>query len=67
MTARPYFSFHRAYLVVDTAGAPPIGIVRKDGRHWRIMRFGVPEARQPREGFVTRQEAAERLQELGRQ
>ena len=58
-------SFLNAYLVASNSmGAPPLGIVRKDGHVWRILRFGVPSEEQPRAAFATRAEAGRRLVEL---
>jgi hypothetical protein len=58
-------SFLNAYLVAENSmGAPPVGVVRKDGNVWRILRFGIPADQQPSELFVTRREAGARLMEL---
>ena len=58
-------SFLDAYLVAEDAiGAPPVGVVRKDGHVWRIMQFGIPADQQPTEVFATRREAGARLMEL---
>ena len=58
-------SFLDAYLVAENSmDAPPVGVVRKDGNVWRILRFGVPADQQPSEVFATRREAGARLMEL---
>jgi hypothetical protein len=58
-------SFLDAYLVAENSmGAPPVGVVRKDGNVWRAMRFGVPASQQPSEVFATRRDAGARLMEL---
>ncbi len=58
-------SFLDAYLVAENSlGAPPVGVVRKDGNVWRILQFGSPADRQPSEVFATRREAGARLMEL---
>ena len=58
-------SFLDAYLVAENSiGAPPVGVVRKDGNVWRILRFGIPADQQPSEVFATRREAGARLMEL---
>jgi hypothetical protein len=58
-------SFLDAYLVAENSiGAPPVGVVRKDGHVWRILQFGIPADHQPREVFATRREAGARLMEL---
>ena len=58
-------SFVNAYLVAENSiGAPPVGVVRKDGNIWRILRFGVPADQQPSEVFATRRDAGARLMEL---
>lgn len=60
-------AFLNAYLVAaDAVGSPPIGVVRKDGNVWRVLRLGVPADQQPREAFATRAEAGARLMELER-
>ena len=41
-----------------------VGVVRKSGNVWRIIRFGVPESEQSREVFATRNDAGRRLIEL---
>ena len=45
-------------------GAPPVGVVRKDGNVWRILQFETPGEQQCREAFATRREAGARLLEL---
>jgi hypothetical protein len=58
-------SFLNAYLVAENSkGAPPLGVVRKDRKGWRILQFGIPTEQQPGEAFLTRKEAAARLLEL---
>lgn len=58
-------SFLNAYLVAENSiGPPPVGVVRKDGNVWRILRFGIPDDQQCREVFATRREAGARLLEL---
>ena len=58
-------SFLDAYLVAENSmDAPPVGVVRKDGNVWRILRFGVPADQQPSDVFATRREAGARLMEL---
>ena len=58
-------SFLDAYLVADNSmGAPPVGVVRKDGNVWRILRFGIPADQQPSEAFATRRAAGARLMEI---
>ena len=58
-------SFLDAYLVAENSmGAPPVGVVRKDGHVWKILRFGIPTDQQPSEVFATRREAGARLMEL---
>ena len=58
-------SFLDAYLVAENSiGAPPVGVVRKDGNVWRILQFGIPMDRQSGEVFATRREAGDRLMEL---
>jgi len=58
-------SFLDAYLVAENSiGAPPVGVVRKDGKVWRILQFGIPTYQQPSEVFATRREAGARLMEL---
>ena len=58
-------SFLNAYLVAENSiGAPPVGVVRKDGNVWRILRFEIPADDQPSELFATRREAGARLMEL---
>lgn len=58
-------SFLNAYLVAkDSRGAPPLGVVRKDGNVWRILQFGIPTDQQSSELFETRREAGARLVEL---
>ncbi len=55
-------SFLDAYLVAENSiGAPPVGVVRKDGSVWRILRFEIPADEQPSEVFATRREAGARL------
>jgi hypothetical protein len=54
-------SFLDAYLVAENSlGAPPVGVVRKDGNVWRILQFGIPADQQPSEVFATRREAGAR-------
>ena len=54
-----------AYLVAENSiGTPPVGVVRKDGNVWRILRFEIPADQQPSEVFATRREAGARLTEL---
>jgi hypothetical protein len=58
-------SFLDAYLVAENSiGAPPLGVVRKDGNVWRILQFGIPMDQQSNEVFATRREAGARLMEL---
>lgn len=58
-------SFLDAYLVAaNSMGAPPLGVVRKDGNVWRIYLWNVPPGKQPREAFATRREAGQRVMEL---
>jgi len=58
-------SFLDAYLVAENSrGAPPVGVVRKDGNVWTILRFGIPADQQPSDVFKTRREAGARLMEL---
>jgi hypothetical protein len=58
-------SFLDAYLVAENStGAPPVGVVRKDGNVWRILQFGIAADQQPSEVFATRREAGARLMEL---
>jgi hypothetical protein len=58
-------SFLNAYLVAeDSMGAPPVGVVRKDGNVWRILQFGIAADQQSSEAFATRREAGARLMEL---
>jgi hypothetical protein len=58
-------SFLDAYLVAENSmGAPPVGVVRKDGNVWWILQFGIPADQQPTEVFATRREAGARLMEL---
>ena len=58
-------SFLDAYLVAENSiGAPPVGVVRKDGRVRRILQFGIPADQQSSEVFATRREAGARLMEL---
>ena len=58
-------SFLDAYLVAENSmGAPPVGVVRKDGNVWRILQFGIPVDQQPSEVFATRRDAGGRLMEL---
>jgi hypothetical protein len=58
-------SFLNAYLVAEnSSGAPPVGVVRKDGSVWRILRFGISAEQQPTEVFATRREAGARLMAL---
>ena len=58
-------SFLDAYLVAENSmGAPPVGVVRKDGNVWRILQFGIPADQQSGEVFATRREAGARLMEL---
>jgi hypothetical protein len=57
--------FLNAYLVAENStGAPPVGVVRKHPKVWRILRFGVSSDSQPRDVFATRDEAGARLIEL---
>jgi hypothetical protein len=64
MTDHQRPSFLDAYLVADNStGAPPVGVVRKEGSVWRILRFGIPHDQQPQEAFATRREAGARLLE----
>ena len=57
-------SFLDASLVAENSmGAPPVGVVRKDGNVWRILRFEIPADQQP-EVSATRREAGARLMEL---
>jgi hypothetical protein len=54
-------SFLDAYLVAENSiGAPPVGVVRKDGNVWRILQFGIPADQQPSEVFATRREGGGR-------
>jgi len=58
-------SFLNAYLVAGhSIGAPPVGVVRKDGNVWRILQFGISDDQQCREVFATRRAAGARLLEL---
>jgi hypothetical protein len=58
-------SFLDAYLVAENSmGAPPVGVVRKDGNVWRILQFGIPMDQQSTEVFATRRDAGSRLMEL---
>ena len=58
-------SFLDAYLVAENStGAPPVGVVRRDGNVWRILQFGIPADQQSSEVFATRRDAGARLFEL---
>lgn len=61
-TRRP--TFRDAYLVDSATDGVPAGVVRRDRNVWRIYRFDVALATQPREVFATREEAGQRLLEL---
>ena len=57
-------SFLAAYVVAENSmGAPPVGVVRKEGAVWRILLFGIPHDQQPREAFATRRDAGAHLLE----
>ena len=61
----PHHELLDAYLVAENSrGAPPVGVVRKDGKVWRILQFEIPADQQPSEVFATRREAGARLMEL---
>ncbi len=64
MTSRPRPTFRDAYLVDATGDGFPAGVVRRERNVWRIFRFGIEQANQPREAFATREEAGLRLLEL---
>ena len=56
------YKFLDAYLVAGSNGSPPVGAVRREGKVWRIMLFGVQT--QPKDVFATRGDAAARLMAL---
>ena len=61
-------SFLDAYLIAENSiGAPPVGVVRRVGNIWRILRFGVRADQPPIDVFATRREAGARLMELASQ
>src|SRR4051794_27393978 len=58
-------SFLNADLVAENSiGAPPVGVVHKDGNVWQILRFGVSAEEQSTEVFATRRDAGARLMAL---
>lgn len=67
MAVEPAPRFLDAYLVATGPGDETVvGVVRKSGNVWRIIRFGVPEREQSREAFATRIDAGRRPIELTR-
>lgn len=61
-TPRP--SYLDGYLVVDSMGSDPVGVVRKERYVCRLFRFGVAPGGQPRDVFASREDAAVRLLEI---
>ncbi|MBI1377801.1 MAG: hypothetical protein GC157_10015 [Frankiales bacterium] len=48
-------SFLDAYLVTSPAKAEPLGVVRREGKVWRV--FLLRDGPQPRDVFATRRDA----------